>query len=162
MCSRSRGSARDCYMCIYTLLLPFPSSGTGPRNSNCTSFCPLFYRCCFVCPFPAIVDCFSRLKCYLGVGHVTIHVTFLNILTLLYGYCRNKGTSTWSGLTRLGNQVNRSPIKVLMHLQPLRIYTYLQHHKNKSILLIGHPPVIPIVIKRGKTTPKVIGVYHVP
>ena len=23
MCSRSRGSARDCYMCIYTLLLPF-------------------------------------------------------------------------------------------------------------------------------------------
>ena len=54
-----------------------------------------------------------------------------------------KGTSTWSGLTRLGNQVNESPIKVLMHLQPLRIYTYLQHHKNKSILLIGHPPVIP-------------------
>jgi hypothetical protein len=46
---------------------------------------------------------------------------------------------TWSGLTRLGNQVNGSPIKVLMHLQPLRIYTYLQHHKNKSILLIGHP-----------------------
>jgi len=36
-----------------------------------------------------------------------------------------------------------------MHLQPLWIYTYLQHYKNKSILLIGHPPVIPTKILCG-------------
>jgi hypothetical protein len=39
--------------------------------------------------------------------------------------------------------VQERPIKALSHLQPLRIYTYLQQHQNKSILLIGHPPVKP-------------------
>jgi hypothetical protein len=51
--------------------------------------------------------------------------------------------------------VQEMPIKALSHLQPLRIYTYLQH-KNKSILLIGHPPVIPtasLVPERASASP---------
>jgi len=48
--------------------------------------------------------------------------------------------------------VKETPIKALSHLQPIRIYTYLQQHQNKSILLIGHPPVKPTVSERKSDT----------
>jgi hypothetical protein len=59
--------------------------------------------------------------------------------------------------------VQERPIKALSHLQPLRIYTYLQQHQNKSILLIGHPPVKPTLsaVIEPCTEARSVRVYYV-
>ena len=54
-----------------------------------------------------------------------------------------QGNKSLIGLNPIRQSRVEELYKSSLHLEPLNENTYLQQHKNKSILLIGHPPCEP-------------------